>query len=71
MTKKIYLETLKSVLGRSVFHYSPDKKKIIEEIPVLILDENFNESASDEFDNNLSTELKLNLSHEEIDRIIN
>ena len=23
MTKKIYLETLKSVLGRSILHYSP------------------------------------------------
>ena len=49
----------------------PDTKKIIEEIPDLILDENFNQSASDKFDNNSSTELKLNLSHEEIDRIIN
>ena len=51
----------------------PDTKTIIEEVPDLILDENFNESASDELDNNLSssTELKLNLSHEEIDRIIN
>ena len=49
----------------------PDTKKIIEEILDLILDENFNESASDEFDNNSSPELKLNLSHEEIDRIIN
>ena len=50
----------------------PDTKTIIEEIPDLILDENFNESESDEFDNNLnsSTELKLNLSHEEIDGII-
>ena len=39
----------------------------------LVLDENFNESASDEFDNNLnsSTELKPNLSHEEIERILN
>ena len=49
----------------------PDTKKIIEEIPDLILGENFNESASDEFDNNSSTELKLNLNHEEITRIIN
>ena len=51
----------------------PDTKTIIEEIPDLILDENFNESASGEFDNNLnsSTELKINLSHKEIDRIIN
>ena len=51
----------------------PDTKTIIEEVPDLILDENFNESASYEFDNNLnsSTELKLNFSHEEIDRIIN
>ena len=49
----------------------PDTKKIIEEIPDLILEENFNESPSDKFDNNLSTELKLNLSHEEIDSIIN
>ena len=49
----------------------PDTKKITEEIPDLILDENFNESASDEFDNNSSSELKLNLSHEEVDRIIN
>ena len=49
----------------------PDTKKITEEIPDLILDENFNESPSDEFHNNSSTELKLNLSHEEIDHIIN
>ena len=51
----------------------PDTKTIIEETPDLILDENFNESESDDFDNNLnsSTELKLNLSHEETDRIIN
>ena len=49
----------------------PDTKKIIEEIPDLILNENFNESASDKFDNRSNTELKLNLSHEEIDRIIN
>ena len=48
----------------------PDTKKIIEEIPDLILGENFNESASDEFDNNSSTELKLNLNHEEITRIV-
>ena len=48
----------------------PDTKMIIE-IPDLILDENFNESASEEFDSNSSTELKLNLSHEETDRIIN
>ena len=40
----------------------PDTKKIIEEILDLILDENFNESASDELDNNSSTELKLNPS---------
>ena len=46
-------------------------KMIIEEIPDLILDENFNESASEEFDSKSSTELKLNLSYEEIDRIIN
>ena len=49
----------------------PDTKMIIEEIPVLNLDENFNESTSKKFDNNSSTKLKLNLSHEEIDRIIN
>ena len=51
----------------------PDMKTIIEEIPDLILNENFNESALDEFYNNLnsSIELKLNLSHEDIDRIIN
>ena len=49
----------------------PDTKKIIEEIPDLILGENFNESASDGFDNNSSTELKLHLSHEEITLIIN
>ena len=51
----------------------PDTNTIIEEIPDLLLDENFNESASDEFDNNLnsSTEVKSNLSHEEIDRITN
>ena len=42
----------------------PDTKKIIEEILDLILDENFNESASDELDNNSSTELKLNPSQE-------
>ena len=33
----------------------PDMKKIIEEIPDLVLDENFKESASDEFDNISST----------------
>ena len=51
----------------------PDMKTIIEEIPDFILNENFNESALDEFYNNLnsSIELKLNLSHEDIDRIIN
>ena len=49
----------------------PDTKKILEEIPDLILVENFNASASDKFDNNSSTELKLHLSHEEITRIIN
>lgn len=49
----------------------PDTKKVIEEILDLILDENFNESASDECDNNASTDLKINLSHEEIGRIIN
>ena len=40
----------------------PDTKKIIEEIPDLISDENFNESASVKFDNNLNlrTILKLN-----------
>ena len=38
----------------------PDMKKIIEEIPDLILDENFNDWASDEFDNNSDTEIKLN-----------
>ena len=48
----------------------PDTKKIIEEIPDLILGENFNESASDEFDNNSSTKLELNLNHEEITRMI-
>ena len=48
-----------------------DTKMIIEEIPDLILDENFNESASEESDSKSSTELKLNLSYEEIDRIIN
>ena len=50
----------------------PDTKAILEEIPDFILGENFYESASDKFDNNLnsSTELKLNLSHEEIDGII-
>ena len=48
----------------------PDTKKIIEEIPDLTLDENFNDSRSDQFGNNSSTELKLNLSHEEIARII-
>ena len=42
----------------------PDTKKIIEEILDLILDENFNESASDELDNNSSIELKLNPSQE-------
>ena len=36
----------------------PDTKKIIEEIPDLILNENFNESTSDEFDNNSSTKFK-------------
>ena len=49
----------------------PDTKKIIEEIPDLTLGEKFNDSTSDQFDNNSSTELKLNLSHEEIARIIN
>lgn len=40
----------------------PDTKKIIEEIPDLISDANFNEIVSDEFDNNLNsrTILKLN-----------
>ena len=58
----------------STIHVSvpPDTKTVIEEIPDLILDERFNESASDDFGNNLSSsaQLKSKLSIEIIDRII-
>ena len=68
MTKKIYLETLKSVLGRSILHYCLQMFRLSIEIPQIFQNINFLPKKVDQLeevvfkylDIVVTTETKLN-----------